>query len=82
MDDGYQLPFNVVALTEAQHLSQLRVLTQTNRTLNNTHTHTHTHTQYIDNYSGLASAYDFLYPSRSLSIPPENSKYDACGAAL
>lgn len=33
MDDGYQLPFNVVTLTEAQHLPQLRVLT---------HTQTHT----------------------------------------
>lgn len=33
MDDGDQLPFDVVSLTEAQHLPQLRVLT---------HTHKHT----------------------------------------
>lgn len=33
MNDSYQLPFNVVALTEAQHLPQLWVLK---------HTHTHT----------------------------------------
>lgn len=40
MDDGDQLPFNVVALAKAQHLPQLLVLEHTN-------THTYTNNLFL-----------------------------------